>query len=72
MNAGSAVGDIKLWLTELGIDSSNFEDLIRQELEENQQANITVHYKDSKGKHPALVYHSLFNLLSVQSLNSST
>ena len=51
LTAGSAVDDLKLWLTEIGIDSSNFEDLIRMEMEQNQAANITINYQDSKSKY---------------------
>lgn len=45
---GSAVDNLKLWLTEHGIDASNLEELIMEDNENNRRYNIP--YEDSKGK----------------------
>ena len=47
---GKVIEDLKQWLSENGIDSSNFEALIKKDLEEMPQgANRNL--EDSKGKH---------------------
>jgi hypothetical protein len=43
----NAIEELKLWLTEQGIDSSNLEELIMQDCNQNQ----SVPYEDSKSKH---------------------
>lgn len=47
-STGSAVDNLKVWLTEHGIDVSNFEELIMEDNENNRKYNIP--YEDSKGK----------------------
>jgi hypothetical protein len=45
---GSAIDNLKTWMTELGIDSSNIEALIMEDNENNKRLKIP--YEDSKGK----------------------
>jgi hypothetical protein len=47
-NSGSALENLKVWLTELGIDCSNFEELVMQDNEINKKLNVA--YEDSKSK----------------------
>ena len=50
MKTGHAITEMKQWLTELGIDSSNLEELIAAESAENARSNIVIAHDDSKGK----------------------